>query len=75
MRDLADVLDRMLAVIPESEDDLRAMLKGIRSSVGYTAPEVMPELWRATQHQLQSKLGGPATTPWHFDVVTIWSGR
>jgi hypothetical protein len=45
MRNLGDVADKMLAVIPLSEHGLRAEINDILGSVRYSPPESMGMWW------------------------------
>ena len=44
MRDLTVIIDKILNVIPETEDELIAELKDNQSSVSFAAPELM-SMW------------------------------
>ncbi|MBU5333578.1 hypothetical protein KQI61_15370 [Anaerocolumna aminovalerica] len=45
MRDLTVIIDKILNVIPETEDELIAELKDNQSSVSFAAPELMSMWW------------------------------
>ena len=46
MRNIGDVIDKMLWVIPKSELNLRAGLEGIIDSVRYSPPENVQMWWQ-----------------------------
>ena len=56
MRNLINVIDEMLKVIPEDEEGLIDSLKDIRDSQIYRAPEDMLG-WQCVSNELQEKTG------------------
>ena len=72
-RSLTEVIDKMLAVIPESEGDLRAELDKCKASAGFCPPEEMSRVWGRTTHTLIYGIGEP-TEPWQFEVRRIFNG-
>ena len=74
MRNLSVVIDRLLAVIPETEKQVRAGLEDVKSSYAYTAPEHHVELWRDAMYILSAGLGEP-DTDWKKEVSDIFSAR
>lgn len=73
-RDLIEVLDRVLEVIPESEGELRNGLQKVRSSAGYTAPEAIASRWIEAADVFAEHL--PADTnvmsDWQARVAELW---
>lgn len=77
MRDIITVIDALLAVVPEGETP-RARLLGLRESVSYTAPEVMPGRWRdleAILVDLRSPYFGQPHPAWLTAALKIWRGE
>lgn len=50
MRDLVDIIDKITNLAP----DLKGKFASLRSSVLYSAPEIMPERWRMAAYILNS---------------------
>ena len=66
----------MLAVIPESETDLKTRLKSIRDSVPFTAPEMMATRWQQGQAVIAmyfNKLPNQLID-WERKVISAWMG-
>lgn len=72
-RNLSSVLGDMLGAIPEREHRLRERLESRLSSVGCTAPEIMPLRWHEVQAILIAEIGEPREQ-WQQDVARIFVG-
>lgn len=82
MRELSEVIDQMLAVIPDHEDNLRAILESKRGSAIVSAPEQMHFWWRETAMELEDffcvVVDGEPQPPkledgsWQQKVYNIW---
>lgn len=77
MRDLYSLINRMLEVIPETEDDLRDELKDERNSVSYAAPEMMPMWFGEVQETLDTYVFTDLEhiDGWKESVRQIWVGE
>lgn len=73
MRNLIEVIDEMLKVIPENEEVLRNDLEYHRDSQSYKAPEDMIE-WKLT-HKTLSEAMFPVKEDWQWEVWSIWSTK
>lgn len=76
MRDMLPVIDSLLSVVPATETP-RARLVGLRESIPYTAPEVMPVRWRdleAILVDLRSPYFGQPHPEWLTKAIEIWRG-
>ena len=73
-RNLAEVVAQMLAVIPESEEQLRAELERCRQSAVFTAPEIMSGVWRRAAEALNEHLGPRDPNEWTSKVAEIFNG-
>lgn len=67
MRNLSEVLDRIMAVAP----DLTDVLKGTRQSCVYQPPECQPELWNRAAIILNANA---AEHPKRDELIAIFSG-
>jgi hypothetical protein len=84
-RNLADVIERLLALIPEDQQKLRAELKKVQDSSRYCPPENMGMFWQEGALALQLTIGPdilmpdgtirPEVTDWRRDVLNVWMGR
>ena len=82
MRNIVDVINEMLEVVPESETKLRQGLVVLRESAWYAwpaPPEGVPDLWRRGSRLLTDAIGTlmrpePAGS-WCQRVADIWSGK
>jgi hypothetical protein len=73
-RDLAVVIDAMLALVPDGEETrgLRMSLQACKSSVLYTAPEAMAVRWQQCAQMLASHVGVPRE-PWQRALFGVWN--
>lgn len=76
MRNLFEVINNILAVVPEDQQDLRSRLASVQHSVAYSPPELMADLWNDTHAVLFS--GYPVCindwTTWMWEASRIFSG-
>ena len=74
MRNLADVIDQMVEVIPANEETLIARLNATRQSVLFAAPELESFWWNMCAERLNDEIGQP-TKKWQKQIGLIFSGR
>lgn len=75
-RNIGDVIDQVLSVIPAGETALREALEGVRSDSRYRAPEMQRLSWEAASNALGAALGERGMTePWVRQVFELWTGR
>lgn len=73
MRNLLDVIDQMIACIPSEERDFIHQLQQNRSSMEYTAPELIGLRWKNTAITLHEHLGNPPfSDEWKQKIYNIW---
>lgn len=77
-RNLIDVIDQMLAVIPATEVRLRLGLESSKQSAAYTSPETIGLRWIDAAERLQNAIGddfdGIVTeNGWKLQVMKIWN--
>jgi hypothetical protein len=79
MREIVDVINDVLEVVPETETKLRLELAHLRESACYAPPEGVPGLWRRGSQVLTELLGPRMETEpagsWCLRVAAIWSGK
>lgn len=74
-RDLGEVIDALLEVIPPGEVELRAELAKQRCDTRYRAPELAAEGWNRVSHILMDLVGDPAGCEWKQQVGLIFAGE
>lgn len=72
MRNLGEVLNRVLEEVPESEVSLRRRLRRVYESSCFTAPEEMQGRWMEAQTILAEEASGSGD--WQNDIRRIWNG-
>lgn len=81
MRNLIEVIDQMLCVIPTSETRLIAQLKSNRTSAEYTSPETIGFRWQTTSETLFDRFGDVdekelmAEGSWTKRLFEIWMNK
>ncbi len=75
MRDLSEVIDRIIAVIPDGNDRTVELLKNVKKSCPYVAPELYPNLWRKCRDILCSNFGNPEGCEWKMEISNIFTGK
>lgn len=73
-RNLRDVLDSIIEVVPSSETHTLAVLRDLQSSVSFSAPELITFWWNEVADALNDNLGFP-DSPWKLQIDEIFSGR
>jgi hypothetical protein len=75
-RNICDVIDRVLAVIPaEHAESIRPRLTSLRSSASFSAPELMQDRWLSFAVILGEEVGPPGDVPWKLKVQAIFNGK
>lgn len=75
-RKITEVIDQVVAKLPDSEVDVRLYLVQLRQSCIYTAPELMGDRWGQFSLILEDNLPDPATGPeWTREIVEIMGGE
>lgn len=70
-RDLVEVLDKILLLVPE-EHSIYESLKSVRTSAIYCAPEAMWQWWQVGTKILAEGIGEPLVA-WEFKVADLWN--
>lgn len=73
-RNLSVIIGDLLGVVPPEESELRAKLVSIRSSVPFTAPEIMKRRWRECADALIESCGKRTGEPWVQQTANIFTG-
>lgn len=74
-RGLGSTIDALLAVIPETETELRAALEHERENAKYRAPELAAEGWSRVALVLMDLVGDPRGVEWKREVGRIFAGE
>ena len=76
MRNLPDVIDQILAAIPEDAEvgELRYRLEKRRDGFGFCAPELQPKEWATVADYLEYHIGVPVE-PWQKHIQDIFADR
>lgn len=75
MRNIGEVIDRMMHVIPEDQTAFREDIQKVVNEIGYTAPERIHDLWKAMARIIWEHMGGKdpdELTGWQRHAVKIW---
>lgn len=76
MRNLIDVINAMIAVVPQAETEFLVPLDDFRSNVEFAAPERMFFWWAKIAGFLEETFPAPADLKaWQRDVVAIWTAK
>lgn len=76
MRDLTDVIDQIITVVPENQTSLIMELKDRKDSCFYTAPEAIVYRWGEVAKILYEELGDPPfDDDWKGEVLSVWMGK
>lgn len=79
MRNLGNVIEQVLAVIPDDFQEKKKIIEhtdSLMKGVRYTAPEQMPNVWGAFGNILGAYLGEPqGPEDWRLKVQAIMSGN
>lgn len=73
-RNLAQIIDDMLTVIPEEQHQLKANLLGVKTSSEYAAPEIQTQWWRKAAEILQAEVPHPEDEDWSMKMADIFIG-
>ena len=76
MRNIAEVIDLMIAEIPNNypnKDIFISQLESIKLAAMFTAPEIMSFRWQQVYDVLISKIGEPKED-WQKNIADIFSG-
>lgn len=73
-RYLDEVIDQMIAFIPDEEVNFIASLQNIQESCRYTAPEAMMDRWVEAACLLKDEMGEPhfENGDWRQKVYRVW---
>lgn len=78
MRDLCEVIDRIIEIIPDSETSTISKLKRVQNDCRYTAPELIPLKWQSVYEILCDYVFDPHTLgkdTWQEKVRKIFVGE
>jgi hypothetical protein len=72
-RNLSEVIDHIIAVVPVTEVDFIVSLASNRSSVNFCAPEMLPFWWREVHSTILDNVPSVPVEEWHYQVLSIFS--
>lgn len=75
MRDILDVIDKMIKQVPDDNDSLKSKLDKIRVRASYHAPEDRLRDWNCLSFELNNMLPYPPETEWQKKIFRIMKGR
>ena len=75
MRDIIEVLDNVIGVVPDYEHDFKDYLKGLKEDCLYTAPEAMQQRWFAFGGYVSRFIPYPPTEDWQKQAVKYFTGK
>jgi len=75
MRNLRNVINKILIYIPKDQDLLLEGIKNIQSSVEFSAPEMMQLHWQRVAEILKDEFPEKLEdmTKWQREVIAIWA--
>ena len=73
MRDLSEVIDSMVKLIPAEEEDFLDQLESYKQSYHYSSPEMRPTWWRMVAGALYEKFGDEPQEKWQLNVLEVWN--
>ena len=74
-RNVVDVIDQVLGIVPEAEKELRGRLEDLRRNAKYKAPEVMRDIWSGMGHLLNDSLPFPPKEEWQWKVAATFANQ
>lgn len=74
-RNVAEVIDQVLGIVPEAEQELRSRLEALRTSAKYKAPELMGDIWNGAAHLLNDSLPFPPQEEWQWKVASTFANQ
>jgi hypothetical protein len=73
MRNLSEVINKILREIPESNQKFINELKNNLSSVSCAAPKLIPMWWNEVYATIQGNIPEKLNKEWHFKILSIFS--
>lgn len=76
MRNIGEVIDKMMEKVPESEEELRSQMIRVKRAAGYTPPEMSTGPWNELASVCQRYLGEPPyeVGSWKEGVLKAFNG-
>lgn len=75
MRDITEVLDNVIGIIPAKENVFKERLEHLKYNCGYTAPEAIQEKWIEFGAIFCQFVPYPPTEDWHRAAVKHFTGE
>lgn len=76
MRNIGEVIDKMVEKVPDGEEELRQQLDRVKKAAGYTPPEMMTGPWNELAAVCQRCMGQPPyeVGSWKENVLKVFNG-
>ncbi len=71
MRDIIEVIDKIIAAIPETEEVLIRSINSVRKSAMYCPPEGMVLMWKKLCWTLSNQMPEPPELDWEKKISSI----
>lgn len=82
MRNLYDVIEQMIALVPGNEEEFLEGIRAVQSSAAFSAPEMIGLHWRRAAALIQERFEDPDnpnqplfTAPWQEQVVDLFTDK
>ena len=75
MRNLSEVINRILSEVPATEEDLIEQLKDVLNSLAYSAPENILMWWDETHCIIMDYVPDPPKEKWQWIILSIFSTK
>jgi hypothetical protein len=75
MRDITQVIDKIITVTPKDESAFIIELKALKESCMYTAPEDMTRRWDMLGNIFNHYIPYPSTHEWHDIAIKIFTDK
>ena len=75
MRDLTNVINKIIEIVPKSEEDIVLTLEDIKGSISFSAPELMYMWWEETHDALIDCISENPTEDWEYQAWSIFTTK
>lgn len=74
MRNIVEIIDQVIALIPEDVEDregLMSELADVQAAAPYAAPEIQYMMWQRLAVTLNIAFGFPPKEDWQWDIASL----
>lgn len=72
MRNISEVVKKILKEVPESEESLTHSLMSLESSIAFSAPELIPLRWQTLTEIINRTIPYPPRKDWEVAVISVF---